>query len=212
MITSKQAKDYRLKLGLSQNLIAKATGLSRPYLSNFEAGKFDPDHEFKETLEAFFTKQGVKLGNAEQPDNNDNDIKKAEYQEKKVIKPINGIVPDLDFISYNEAESIMGDIDILNTDLLRLSEKALPTKDDGIVFKNIVIDTDETKKIIYQTINRMAKAYLDIMTITGDNSINTVYSDDMTNLYKVTPDENYSVNDYILAVLNEADEDTTEEE
>ncbi len=156
MITSKQAKEYRLSLGLSQNFITKATGLSRPYLSNFEAGKFDPDLEFKETLEAFFVKQGIQIDNVEQPKSDNDDTKKVEYQETKVIKPINGIVPNTDFISYNEAVSIMGDIGLLNSDLLVLSEESLPTKEVGIPFlESTVIDQEESLKIIKNTIYRI---------------------------------------------------------
>ena len=59
MITSQQAKSARLELGISQNKVAKETGLSRPYLSNFELGRYNPKDDFKETLKAFYVKEGV---------------------------------------------------------------------------------------------------------------------------------------------------------
>ncbi len=212
MITSKQAKEYRLSLGLSQNFISKATGLSRPYLSNFEAGKFDPDLEFKETLEAFFIKQGIQVDNAEQP-KGDDDTKKLEYQETKVIKPINGIVPDIDFISYNEAVSIMGDIGLLNSDLLLLSEESMPTKEVGLPFlESTVIDQEESLKIIKNTIYRMAKAYIDIMHITGDYSINAVYDEEIPHLSELKTDRERSINEYILYFINNIDDNTTDTE
>ncbi|CAC9584630.1 hypothetical protein BHECKSOX_1508 [Bathymodiolus heckerae thiotrophic gill symbiont] len=39
MITSQQAKSACLEFGISKNKIAKDTGLSCPYLSNFELDK-----------------------------------------------------------------------------------------------------------------------------------------------------------------------------
>jgi transcriptional regulator with XRE-family HTH domain len=210
MITSKQAKESRLKLGISQNFIAKETGLSRPYLSNFEAGSFNPNDEFLETLKAFFEKHGIKF------DNNKQDIKPKEdniyKEETKTIKPINGIIPNLDNVSYNEALSKMADIGELNNDLFDLSTKLLPTKDNGIIFSNIVIDSEKVKELSENVIYRMAKAYLDIMDITGDSSINTDYNENITPLSELTTDGEQSVNDYVLHALNNIDDNYLDDE
>ncbi len=199
IITSKQAKSARLELGVSQNKVAQETGLCRPYLSNFELGKYNPDDDFKETLRAYYAKEGA-IFNDDQ------------YDEVITVKPINGIMPDINYISYDEAENIMQGINDFNSELFDLSEQPLPTKNVGLIFENIVIDNDEVKQLISNTVYKMAKAYLDIMFITGEHSFNAKTYDDIPPLSKLGTNSDYSVNDYILSFINKSidDEEDTE--
>ena len=207
MITSKQAKESRLKLALSQNFIAKEAGLSRPYLSNFEAGSYKPNNDFLETLKAFFEKHGVKFDNA-QP--NEIQQEKSYKGETRIIKPIDGIVPNIDYMAYEEAKNIMQDINKLNGDLLKLSEEPLPTKDTGIFFENNIIDTEKVASSIDTVIYRMAKAYLDIMNITGNNTINAIYNKDLLPLTELSTSDECSINDYVVSILNNCNDDIIE--
>jgi transcriptional regulator with XRE-family HTH domain len=210
MITSKQAKDYRLKLGLSQNLIAKATGLSRPYLSNFEAGKFDPDHEFKETLEAFFIKQGIKIDSAEQnnpknetiPKTNDNTL----AEDKKVDmdnKVIGGIIVNTNAISYNEAQEFMEDNTFVSNMLITLGDTHLPIKKG---FFGNSLDEEKLQNIISSTINQMALAYLRILLIRGESPL-SMDEQDLPVLEDITNDNitNFSIADYLMEQLLDDD-------
>ncbi len=199
IITPAQAKSARLQLGISQNRVAEETGLSRPYLSNFEVGKFNPSNDFKETLRAYYLKEGIIF-------------KEKQYDEVMTIKPINGIIPDIDYVSYAEAENIMEDITEFNSELFDLSEQPLPTKDDGVIFEKIVIDNDEVMRLVNDTILKMAKAYLDIMSITGEHSFNAKPSDDIPPLGELESDSDYSVNDYVLSFINKIDDDCVDEE
>ncbi len=197
IITPIQAKSSRLQLGISQNKVANETGLSRPYLCNFELGKYNPNQEFKETLKAYYAKEGVIF-------------KKKQYDEVMTIKPINGIIPDINYVSYAEAENIMEDITDFNSKLFDLSEQPLPTKDDGVIFEKIVIDDDEVMRLVNDTIFKMAKAYLDIMSVTGEHSFNAKPSADIPPLDELESDSDYSVNDYILSFINNDDDEDTE--
>ncbi len=199
IITPAQAKSARLQLGISQNRVAEETGLSRPYLSNFEVGKFNPSNDFKETLRAYYLKEGIIF-------------KEKQYDEVMTIKPINGIIPDIDYVSYAEAENIMEDITEFNSELFDLSEQPLPTKDNGVIFEKIVIDDDEVMRLVNDTILKMAKAYLDIMSITGEHSFNAKPSDDIPPLSELESDSDYSVNDYVLSFINKIDDDCVDEE
>ncbi len=199
IITPTQAKSSRLQLGISQNKVATETGLSRPYLCNFELGKYNPNKEFKETLKAYYAKEGVIF-------------KQKQYDEVMTIKPINGIIPDINYVSYAEAENIMEDITDFNSKLFDLSEQPLPTKDDGVIFEKIVIDDDEVMRLVNDTILKMAKAYLDIMSITGEHSFNAKPSDDIPPLVELESDSDYSVNDYVLSFINKIDDDCVDEE
>ncbi len=199
IITPTQAKSSRLQLGISQNKVATETGLSRPYLCNFELGKYNPNKEFKETLKAYYAKEGVIF-------------KQKQYDEVMTIKPINGIIPDINYVSYAEAENIMEDITDFNSKLFDLSEQPLPTKDDGLIFEKIVIDDDEVMRLISDTVYKMAKAYLDIMFITGEHSFNAKPSDDIPPLSELESDSDYSVNDYVLSFINKIDDDCVDEE
>ncbi len=197
IITPTQAKSARLQLGISQNRVAEETGLSRPYLCNFEVGKFNPSDDFKETLKAYYLKEGIIF-------------KEKQYDEVKTIKPICGIIPDIDYVSYAEAENIMEDITVFNSELFALSEQPLPTKDDGFILEKIVIDNDEVMRLVNDTILKMAKAYLDIMSVTGEHSFNAKPSDDIPPLSELESDSDYSVNDYVLSFINNDDEEDTE--
>ncbi len=199
IITPTQAKFARLQLGISQNRVAEQTGLSRPYLSNFEVGKFNPNEEFQETLKAYYSKEGIIF-------------KQKQYDEVMTIKPINGIIPDIDYVSYAEAENIMEDITEFNAELFELSEQPLPTKDDGFILEKIVIDNDEVMRLVNDTILKMAKAYLDIMSVTGEHSFNAKPSDDIPPLDELESDSDYSVNDYVLSFINKIDDDCVDEE
>ncbi len=199
IITPTQAKSSRLQLGISQNKVATETGLSRPYLCNFELGKYNPNKEFKETLKAYYAKEGVIF-------------KQKQYDEVMTIKPINGIIPDINYVSYAEAENIMEDITDFNSKLFDLSEQPLPTKDDGVIFEKIVIDDDEVMRLVNDTILKMAKAYLDIMSITGEHSFNAKPSDDIPPLVELESDSDYSVNDYILSFINKKIDDDRDDE
>lgn len=212
MITNKQAKEYRLKLGLSQNFISKATGLSRPYLSNFEAGKFNPDHEFKETLQAFFIKQGIKI------DDMDNELKGKELpKENNNItenqninmdnKVINGIVVNTNNISYSEAKNILDEVDLLNGDLLELSDKNLPVKKG---FFGDSIDAEKLKDLIFDTIFRMAKSYKNLMEVRGLNNLPYI-ENDLPDLAELTTDDNFSIADYISHFIESGWSDEIEE-
>ncbi len=197
IITPTQAKSARLQLGISQNRVAEETGLSRPYLCNFEVGKFNPGDDFKETLKAYYLKEGIIF-------------KEKQYDEVKTIKPICGIIPDIDYVSYAEAENIMEDITVFNSELFALSEQPLPTKDDGFILEKIVIDNDEVMRLVNETILKMAKAYLDIMSVTGEHSFNAKPSADIPPLDELESDSDYSVNDYILSFINNDNEEDTE--
>ncbi len=199
IITPIQAKSSRLQLGISQNKVANETGLSRPYLCNFELGKYNPNKEFKETLKAYYSKEGIIF-------------KQKQYDEVMTIKPINGIIPDINYVSYAEAENIMEDITDLNSELFDLSEQPLPTKDDGFIFDNIVIDDNEVNRLIENTVYKMAKAYLDIMHITGDHSFNAKPCKDIPPLSKLGTNSDYSVNDYVLSFINKIDDDCVDDE
>ncbi len=199
IITPTQAKSSRLQLGISQNKVATETGLSRPYLCNFELGKYNPNKEFKETLKAYYSKEGIIF-------------KQKQYDEVMTIKPINGIIPNVDYVSYAEAENIMEDITEFNSELFDLSEQPLPTKDDGFILKKIVIDNDEVMRLVNDTILKMAKAYLDIMSVTGEHSFNAKPSDDIPPLDELESDSDYSVNDYVLSFINKIDDDCVDEE
>ncbi len=199
IITPTQAKSSRLQLGISQNKVAKDTGLSRPYLCNFELGKYNPNQEFKETLKAYYAKEGVIF-------------KKKQYDEVMTIKPINGIIPDINYVSYAEAENIMEDITDFNSKLFDLSEQPLPTKDNGVIFEKIVIDDDEVMRLVNDTIFKMAKAYLDIMSVTGEHSFNAKPSDDIPPLDELESDSDYSVNDYVLSFINKKIDDDCDDE
>ncbi len=199
IITPAQAKSARLQLGISQNRVAEETGLSRPYLSNFEVGKFNPSNDFKETLRAYYLKEGIIF-------------KEKQYDEVMTIKPICGIIPDIDYISYAEAENIMEDITEFNSELFDLSEQPLPTKNNGVIFENIVIDNDEVMRLVNDTIFKMAKAYLDIMSVTGEHSFNAKPSDDIPTLDELESDSDYSVNDYVLSFINKIDDDEEDTE
>ncbi len=194
IITPIQAKSSRLQLGISQNKVANETGLSRPYLCNFELGKYNPNKEFKETLKAYYSKEGIIF-------------KQKQYDEVMTIKPINGIIPNIDYVSYAEAENIMEDITDLNSELFDLSEQPLPTKDNGVIFDNIVIDNNEVNRLIDDTVRKMAKAYLDIMHITGDHSFNAKPCKDIPPLSELGTNSDYSVNDYILILINKINDD-----
>ncbi len=194
IITPIQAKSSRLQLGISQNKVANETGLSRPYLCNFELGKYNPNKEFKETLKAYYSKEGIIF-------------KQKQYDEVMTIKPINGIIPNVDYVSYAEAENIMEDITDLNSELFDLSEQPLPTKDNGVIFDNIVIDNNEVNRLIENTVYKMAKAYLDIMHITGDHSFNAKPCKDIPPLSELGTNSDYSVNDYVLSFINKIDDD-----
>lgn len=199
IITPTQAKSARLQLGISQNRVAEETGLSRPYLCNFEVGKFNPSNDFKETLRAYYLKEGIIF-------------KEKQYDEVMTIKPICGIIPDIDYVSYAEAENIMEDITVFNSELFDLSEQPLPTKNNGVIFENIVIDNDEVMRLVNDTILKMAKAYLDIMSVTGEHSFNAKPSDDIPPLSELESDSDYSVNDYVLSFINKIDDDCVDEE
>ncbi len=199
IITPTQAKSARLQLGISQNRVAEETGLSRPYLCNFEVGKFNPGDDFKETLKAYYLKEGIIF-------------KEKQYDEVKTIKPICGIIPDIDYVSYAEAENIMEDITVFNSELFALSEQPLPTKDDGFILEKIVIDNDEVMRLVNETILKMAKAYLDIMSVTGEHSFNAKPSADIPPLDELESDSDYSVNDYVLSFINKIDDDCVDEE
>ncbi len=199
IITPIQAKSSRLQLGISQNKVANETGLSRPYLCNFELGKYNPNKEFKETLKAYYSKEGIIF-------------KQKQYDEVMTIKPINGIIPNIDYVSYAEAENIMEDITDLNSELFDLSEQALPTKDNGVIFDNIVIDNNEVNRLIENTVYKMAKAYLDIMHITGDHSFNAKPCKDIPPLSELGTNSDYSVNDYVLSFINKINDDCVDEE
>ncbi len=199
IITPIQAKSSRLQLGISQNKVAKDTGLSRPYLCNFELGKYNPNQEFKETLKAYYSKEGIIF-------------KQKQYDEVMTIKPINGIIPNIDYVSYAEAENIMEDITDLNSELFDLSEQPLPTKDNGVIFDNIVIDNNEVNRLIENTVYKMAKAYLDIMHITGDHSFNAKPCKDIPPLSELGTNSDYSVNDYVLSFINKINDDCVDEE
>ncbi len=200
IITPTQAKSARLQLGISQNRVAEETGLSRPYLCNFEVGKFNPSDDFKETLKAYYLKEGIIF-------------KEKQYDEVKTIKPICGIIPDIDYVSYAEAENIMEDITVFNSELFALSEQPLPTKDDGFILEKIVIDNDEVMRLVNDTILKMAKAYLDIMSVTGEHSFNAKPSADIPPLDELESDSDYSVNDYVLSFINKKiDDDCVDEE
>ncbi len=198
IITPIQAKSSRLQLGISQNKVANETGLSRPYLCNFELGKYNPNKEFKETLKAYYSKEGIIF-------------KQKQYDEVMTIKPINGIIPNIDYVSYAEAENIMEDITDLNSELFDLSEQPLPTKDNGVIFDNIVIDNNEVNRLIDDTVRKMAKAYLDIMHITGDHSFNAKPCKDIPPLSELGTNSDYSVNDYILILINKINDDCDDE-
>ncbi len=199
IITPTQAKSARLKMGISQNKVAVETGLSRPYLCNFEVGKFNPSDDFKETLKAYYSKEGIIF-------------KEKQYDEVKTIKPICGIIPDIDYVSYAEAENIMEDITEFNAELFELSEQPLPTKDDGFILKKIVIDNDEVMRLVNDTILKMAKAYLDIMSVTGEHSFNAKPCDDIPPLGELESDSDYSVNDYVLSFINKKIDDDCDDE
>ncbi len=199
IITPTQAKSSRLQLGISQNKVANETGLSRPYLCNFELGKYNPNKEFKETLKAYYSKEGIIF-------------KQKQYDEVMTIKPINGIIPDINYVSYAEAENMMEDITDFNSKLFDLSEQPLPTKDDGVIFEKIVIDDDEVKRLIDDTVRKMAKAYLDIMSIIGEHSFNAKPCEDIPPLDELKSDSDYSVNDYVLCFINKIDDDCDDEE
>ncbi len=199
IITPTQAKSSRLQLGISQNKVANETGLSRPYLCNFELGKYNPNKEFKETLKAYYSKEGIIF-------------KQKQYDEVMTIKPINGIIPDIDYVSYAEAENIMEDITEFNAELFELSEQPLPTKDNGVIFDNIVIDNNEVNRLIENTVYKMAKAYLDIMHITGDHSFNAKPCKDIPPLSELGTNSDYSVNDYVLSFINKINDDCVDEE
>ncbi len=199
IITPIQAKSSRLQLGISQNKVANETGLSRPYLCNFELGKYNPNKEFKETLKAYYSKEGIIF-------------KQKQYDEVMTIKPINGIIPNIDYVSYAEAENIMEDITDLNSELFDLSEQPLPTKDNGVIFDNIVIDNNEVNRLIENTVYKMAKAYLDIMHITGDHSFNAKPCKDIPPLSELGTNSDYSVNDYVLSFINKINDDCVDEE
>ncbi len=199
IITPIQAKSSRLQLGISQNKVANETGLSRPYLCNFELGKYNPNKEFKETLKAYYSKEGIIF-------------KQKQYDEVMTIKPINGIIPNVDYVSYAEAENIMEDITDLNSELFDLSEQPLPTKDNGVIFDNIVIDNNEVNRLIENTVYKMAKAYLDIMHITGDHSFNAKPCKDIPPLSELGTNSDYSVNDYVLSFINKINDDCVDEE
>ncbi len=199
IITPTQAKSSRLQLGISQNKVANETGLSRPYLCNFELGKYNPNKEFKETLKAYYSKEGIIF-------------KQKQYDEVMTIKPIHGIIPDINYVSYAEAENIMEDITEFNSELFDLSEQPLPTKDNGVIFDNIVIDNNEVNRLIENTVYKMAKAYLDIMHITGDHSFNAKPCNDIPPLSKLGTNSDYSVNDYVLSFINKINDDCIDEE
>ncbi len=199
IITPIQAKSSRLQLGISQNKVANETGLSRPYLCNFELGKYNPNKEFKETLKAYYSKEGIIF-------------KQKQYDEVMTIKPIHGIIPDINYVSYAEAENIMEDITEFNSELFDLSEQPLPTKDNGVIFDNIVIDNNEVNRLIENTVYKMAKAYLDIMHITGDHSFNAKPCKDIPPLSKLGTNSDYSVNDYVLSFINKINDDCVDEE
>ncbi len=199
IITPAQAKSARLQLGISQNRVAEETGLSRPYLSNFEVGKFNPSNDFKETLRAYYLKEGIIF-------------KEKQYDEVMTIKPICGIIPDIDYVSYAEAENIMEDITVFNSELFDLSEQPLPTKNNGVIFENIVIDNDEVMRLVNDTILKMAKAYLDIMSVTGEHSFNAKPCDDIPPLGELESDSDYSVNDYVLSFINKKIDDDCDDE
>ncbi len=115
MITSQQAKSARLELGVSQNKIAKDTGLSRPYLSNFELGKYEPNDEFKETLKAYYAKEGVVFDDkADKPkptkESNPNE-KPATPKPDTNTKLVRGILVDIDTISLNKAKEYADEAD-----------------------------------------------------------------------------------------------------
>ncbi len=199
IITPTQAKSARLQLGISQNRVAEETGLSRPYLCNFEVGKFNPSNDFKETLKAYYSKEGIIF-------------KEKQYDEVMTIKPICGIIPDIDYVSYAEAENIMEDITVFNSELFDLSEQPLPTKNNGVIFENIVIDNDEVMRLVNDTILKMAKAYLDIMSVTGEHSFNAKPCDDIPPLGELESDSDYSVNDYVLSFINKKIDDDCDDE
>ncbi len=188
MVTSQQAKTARLQLGLSQNLIAKTTGLSRPYLSNFEADKFNPKDEFKETLKAFYIKEGVIFDDEEiNPVKGDN------------LKLVNGFQIDTDCISIDEVQALTENINIVSMDLLELTNKNLPIK-DGFFFRSV--DSEAVQNTIDAIIKKMAIAYLDLLELQGQNSINTE-AQKLPNLEDISTDEyaNHAIGDYLSNTL-----------
>ena len=84
-------------------------------------------------------------------------------------------------------------------DLLELSEKKLPIH-NGIIFE--YIKKDELVKITENTIHNMAKAYLKILEIQGNNPLSLKIKDipKIENLAK-SDNSKYSVGDYISQVL-----------
>ncbi len=58
MITSQQAKSACLEFGISKNKIAKDTGLSCPYLSNFELDKYDPNDGVQRNVKGLLYQRG----------------------------------------------------------------------------------------------------------------------------------------------------------
>jgi transcriptional regulator with XRE-family HTH domain len=173
IITSISAKYARLELGISQNKVAKDTGLSRPYLSNFELGKYNPNDDFKETLKAYYLKEGIiftdKMGKPEPT------TPKSKTNTK--------LTPDL-----------FADV------LLKLQNKPLPTKEGLIYGKNI--DDELLTKNINTAIYDMAKAYLKILTIQGNNPLSTKVKDlpKIDDLVDSDTDK-YSIGDYITNTL-----------
>lgn len=215
MITSQQAKSARLELGVSQNKIAKDTGLSRPYLSNFELGKYEPNNEFKETLKAYYAKEGVVFKDkAEKP----KPTKENKPNEKPITpkpdtntKLVRGILVDINTISLNKAKEYADEADLLVDDLIELQGKNLPIK-NGIIFKSI--DGELLRKTVDTTIYDMAKAYLKILTIQGNNPL-SVKVKGLPKIDSLTNDEadKYSVGDYITNALfsdgNSTDDEDT---
>jgi transcriptional regulator with XRE-family HTH domain len=188
IITSISAKYARLELGISQNKVAKATGLSRPYLSNFELGKYNPNDDFKETLKAYYLKEGIVFKD------------KADNPELTTPEPTTP-KPDTNTKLVR---------DVLANELLKLQNKPLPIKDGLFYGENI--DEELLKKTIDTAIYDMAKAYLKILTIQKNNPL-SIKPNDLPMIDDLTSDDadKYSIGDYITNTLFDDDKSANDE-
>jgi transcriptional regulator with XRE-family HTH domain len=188
IITSISAKYARLELGISQNKVAKDTGLSRPYLSNFELGKYNPNDDFKETLKAYYLKEGIVFKD------------KADNPELTTPEPTTP-KPDTNTKLVR---------DVLANELLKLQNKPLPIKDGLFYGENI--DEELLKKTIDTAIYDMAKAYLKILTIQKNNPL-SIKPNDLPMIDDLTSDDadKYSIGDYITNTLFDDDKSANDE-
>jgi transcriptional regulator with XRE-family HTH domain len=193
IITSTSAKSARLELGISQNKVAKDTGLSRPYLSNFELGKYNPDDEFKETLKSYYIKEGVIF---------DNKTDEVESTTKPDI--IQGILVNTDHISLNKAKEYAEQLNTFNADLLKLNNDVLPVS-KGVLFDSIDIEAIEA--LVNNNIKKMAISYLKVLEIQGNNPMSTKLIE-LPDIHDLVPENSndYSVGDYIAKKLSDGED------